>query len=89
MVMMSSVGRELGANQASDADVADGVQGHEERSAGQHHGGEDPWPVGRAAQLVVKAPEVDQKTGGVDDRQARDHHQPRAMLVQCGRHLPG
>ena len=74
MVVSSAVGRELGADEAGDADVADGVQGHEEHSAGQHQGGEDPWPIGRAAHLVVKAPEVDQKTGGIDDRQACDHH---------------
>ena len=75
------------APQGRNADITDGMQDDEEQSADQYQGAENPRPLGRRAQQVVQAAEVDHEHGGVDDGEVRDHQEPIAVLVQYARHL--
>ena len=81
-IVLRRVGRDLRTEQTGDADVADRVHRDHQRAADEHPQAEHAAAVRVSSQPTVQADEVDQEHWGVDDGQARDHHETPVMLVQ-------
>jgi hypothetical protein len=79
VVVLSAVGRELGADQAGDADVANGVQGHEDHFCF--------WSTSSRSGIVPSEPRRGHTSGLVHD-QAAAGGVPMQARVECSRRRP-